>query len=99
MTSLDTSRSVYIKSARPPPKGYIMEDTFPDETIMIVKRWFPGAERTYTYVVSKIAGRWFVTGHTESGKGRSWDELISWLAAGKIVDARIAATFERVVML
>jgi hypothetical protein len=76
-----------------------MEDTFPDETIMIIMRRFSSDSPTYTYVVSKIAGRWFITGQHETGKGRSWDELMRWLANGHIVGARIAATFERVVMV
>lgn len=76
-----------------------MEDTFPDETIMIIKRGFRGGDQVYTYVVSKLAGRWFVTGYNEDGKGRTWEALIKWLSVGIIVDARIAATFERVVMV
>lgn len=77
-----------------------MEDTFPDETILLIVKRYPHTDdHVYTYVVSKLVGRWFITGQGETGKGRSWDELLAWLGRGDIVSAKVAATFERVVVL
>ena len=83
------------------------DDPFKDDTVIMIKKIYPRGYSEqptegpvpYTYVVSKLAGKWFVTGQDENGKGRGWAELLVWLGRGKIVSAQLATSFSRVVVL
>ena len=77
------------------------EDLFPDDTIFVIKKAFIHDDHRsiYTYVVSKLNGRWYVTGKDENGKGRGWAELLSWMSRGFVVSAKLASDFQTVVII
>jgi hypothetical protein len=73
-----------------------IDDVFPDETTMIVKKRFHSGETVYPYAVSKLNGQWFVTGPMAKGKPYTWDGLLGWMSAGILVSAKVAAEFTTV---
>jgi hypothetical protein len=73
-----------------------IDDVFPDETTMIVKKRFHSGETVYPYAVSKLNGSWFVTGPMAKGKAYTWDELLGWMSAGILVSAKVAAEYTTV---